>query len=278
MEMYFVPGLGPAPKWSSFLENITEELEETKNYTVYEDYKFLTANDLEEIGAKNLIGTRFIKPYMHGYFMDWKLYKKLKSLSDPFAYEKYVEERKQEKLSKLLGDRIVMNRNNKLKVNNKLAEDLQGRNDNMAENVLKDSRFEKLFKDKNFEIDFNSDTYKLTHPNKKKNLHSEEDNDLLIEKEENIKDNDALETKNNKIVNPQLIKLKEQLLSKKRKKIDKLYGNKEEELQMSLGNRLVQSEDEEDEYQLISKINKIEVKYSFNNFRKKISPIKIENL
>jgi ribosome biogenesis protein ENP2 len=81
MEIYFIPGIGPAPKWCSFLENITEELEEAKNYSVYEDYKFLTLDDLEQMGANNLIGTKMVKPYMHGYFMDWKLYKKLKSVS-----------------------------------------------------------------------------------------------------------------------------------------------------------------------------------------------------
>jgi len=45
---YFVPSLGLAPKWCSFLENMTEELEETVNDTIYEDYKFLTKADLEQ--------------------------------------------------------------------------------------------------------------------------------------------------------------------------------------------------------------------------------------
>lgn len=45
---FFIPSLGVAPKWCSFLENMTEELEETVNETVYEDYKFLTKTDIEE--------------------------------------------------------------------------------------------------------------------------------------------------------------------------------------------------------------------------------------
>lgn len=53
---YFVPQLGPAPRWCSFLESLTEELEENTNTTVYEDYKFLTKNELEELGATGLIG------------------------------------------------------------------------------------------------------------------------------------------------------------------------------------------------------------------------------
>lgn len=39
VQAYFIPSLGPAPKWCSFLENLTEELEETANSTVYDDYR-----------------------------------------------------------------------------------------------------------------------------------------------------------------------------------------------------------------------------------------------
>lgn len=30
---YYIPSLGPAPKWCSFLDHITEELEESKENT-----------------------------------------------------------------------------------------------------------------------------------------------------------------------------------------------------------------------------------------------------
>ncbi len=39
MQAYFVPSLGPAPKWCSFLEGLTEELEETAAPAVYDDYR-----------------------------------------------------------------------------------------------------------------------------------------------------------------------------------------------------------------------------------------------
>lgn len=42
--------LGPAPRWCSFLDNLTEELEESPESTVYDDYKFLTRKDLENLG------------------------------------------------------------------------------------------------------------------------------------------------------------------------------------------------------------------------------------
>ena len=37
---FFLPSLGPAPRWCSFLDNLTEELEE-QTTGVYEDYKFV---------------------------------------------------------------------------------------------------------------------------------------------------------------------------------------------------------------------------------------------
>lgn len=44
--------LGPAPRWCSFLDNLTEELEENPESTVYDDYKFVTRKDLENLGAE----------------------------------------------------------------------------------------------------------------------------------------------------------------------------------------------------------------------------------
>jgi ribosome biogenesis protein ENP2 len=242
MDIYFIPGIGPAPKWCSFLENITEELEEAKNYSVYEDYKFLTMKELEELGAVNLIGTKFVKPYMHGYFMDWKLYKKLKAVSEPFNYDKYLDDRKQEKMNKLVGERIVLNRN-KLRVNAKFAEE--------NTNLLGDKRFEKLFKSKDFEIDINSEQYKT----KKRQSGAAVTHHAEVEAEP------VEEEKEQKIVNPDLIRLKEKLLSKKRQRIDNFYvGN--EDVETPLEKRLGRGEKghkDEDEHDILEQIRKIEV-------------------
>lgn len=43
---YYVPTLGPAPRWCSFLDVLTEELEEEGEASVYEDYKFVTAAEV----------------------------------------------------------------------------------------------------------------------------------------------------------------------------------------------------------------------------------------
>ena len=48
MTSYFVPQLGPAPKWCSFLENLTEEMEDQTTRTAYQDYKFIDRSELSK--------------------------------------------------------------------------------------------------------------------------------------------------------------------------------------------------------------------------------------
>ena len=49
MGCYFIPEMGNAPKWCTFLENLTEELEESNATSLYDDFKFVTATDLEKL-------------------------------------------------------------------------------------------------------------------------------------------------------------------------------------------------------------------------------------
>ena len=37
--------------WCAFLDNLTEELEEEDNPSIYEDYKFISREELNELGA-----------------------------------------------------------------------------------------------------------------------------------------------------------------------------------------------------------------------------------
>lgn len=69
--------IGPAPKWCSFLDNLTEELEESNEMAIYDDYKFITHKEIEELGLAHLVGTNLLRAYMHGYFMDIRLYRKV---------------------------------------------------------------------------------------------------------------------------------------------------------------------------------------------------------
>lgn len=187
---YFIPALGPAPKWCSYLENLTEELEESGQTTIYDDYKFLTKEDIARLDLTKLVGTDDrIRAYMHGYFVDYKLYKKAQSLVDPFAYESYIEKRKQEKTEHEREKRITLKR--KLPKSNRalaarLLEEEEEQDDKkdvdadaqrtsaakkaskkkkgLTTEVLEDERFKPMFNDKDFEIDEFSQEYLALHP------------------------------------------------------------------------------------------------------------------
>ena len=190
---YFVPQLGPAPRWCSFLEGITEELEEAKSTTVYEDYKFITAAEVEELGASGLIGTPMLKGYMHGFFIEVGLYTKLRAVCKPFEYEEHRKKRIQDKINEKRASRITALKRLP-KVNRMLAEKLLKKNKIMTgeddtntnpnkdlNNIdskgvsksLIDDRFTALFQREEFEQDIESYDYKLRNPsnglNKQKN-------------------------------------------------------------------------------------------------------------
>lgn len=74
IQTYYLPSLGPAPKWASFLDNLTEELEESNAETVYDDYKFVTKHELVDLGLDHLIGTTLLRAYMHGQVIIYPLF------------------------------------------------------------------------------------------------------------------------------------------------------------------------------------------------------------
>ena len=172
---YYIPAVGPAPKWCSFLDRITEELEESNDNVIYDDYKFVTEHELEELGLSDLIGTNLLRAYMHGFFIDMRLYRKALEISKPFVYEEYRKQKIKEKIDSERIDRVQIT--DKLpKVNRLLAEKLMVAEKELEEkkkqnktvkykpNPLKDDRFSALFDDPNFEIDETSDEFRLLNP------------------------------------------------------------------------------------------------------------------
>lgn len=181
---YFIPDLGPTPNWCSPMESMTEELEEGGQTTIYDNYKFLTRDDLEKLNLNSLIGTNLLRAYMHGFFVDYRLYKKAKALVDPFAYDFYIEEQKQRKLEQQRASRITLKR--KLpKVNRGLAarilENEEAENEKkddddnenkkklkkkkaLSSDVFKDERFAAMFENKDYQIDEFSQEYIALHP------------------------------------------------------------------------------------------------------------------
>ncbi|KAE9419978.1 hypothetical protein Angca_005758, partial [Angiostrongylus cantonensis] len=203
LQQFFIPALGTAPKWCYYLETITEELEENQSATLYDDYKFVTKEELDKLGISNLIGTSVLRAYMHGYFLDRRLYEKAQLVSQPDAYEKYVDRKihdlvHQERECKVINHQAEMQQP---KVNKELASRLRAeaasegsvRNLNKkkkngklkavtASAILEDGRFKKLFENQDFEIDQHCDQFKR--------------NALLKQKENSVDDNSMLYVQN----------------------------------------------------------------------------------
>ncbi|XP_036729026.1 nucleolar protein 10 isoform X2 [Balaenoptera musculus] len=173
MGIYYIPVLGPAPRWCSFLDNLTEELEENPESTVYDDYKFVTKKDLENLGLTHLIGSPFLRAYMHGFFMDIRLYHKVKLMVNPFAFEEYRKDKIRQKIEETRAQRVQLK---KLpKVNKELALKLIEEEEEKQKstwkkkvkslpNILTDDRFKVMFENPDFQVDEESEEFRLLNP------------------------------------------------------------------------------------------------------------------
>ncbi|KAJ3517899.1 hypothetical protein NLJ89_g215 [Agrocybe chaxingu] len=200
MGTYYIPQLGPAPRWASFLENITEEMEDQTTRSVYEDYKFIERSELKTLGLDHLVGTPALKPYMHGYFLSLKLYDTARLIANPFAYDEHREKLVRDKMEKMAETRIRSKKDATagVKVNKSLAEKIlrdeerarkkeerrkgrkseDGDDDAMdvdeegeekkerkgKASLLEDPRFAKVFADPSYAIDEDSREYALLNP------------------------------------------------------------------------------------------------------------------
>ena len=195
---FFIPQLGPAPKWCTFLDALVEEMAEDPSDPnafksggeVYDNYKFLTLAQLKALNLDHLIGkTNLLRPYMHGYFVAQRLYEEARLIADPFIWEDERAKRIREKIDKERESRIRGNKS-KVKVNRELAEKMLARDEKRRANkhkqrpaeegederqvpeetdgLLNDTRFSALFRDEDFAVDHNSREFQMLNPNKTK--------------------------------------------------------------------------------------------------------------
>ena len=68
--------------------------------------RFVTKAEVEKLGLTHLVGTSLMRAYMHGYFVDNRLWHKARALAEPFAYDTYRAQRVQEKLEQERKSRI----------------------------------------------------------------------------------------------------------------------------------------------------------------------------
>ena len=169
MQVHFIPSLGPAPRWCSFLDNITEELEEDDVAEIYDDYKFVSKDQLYDLGLDHLIGSPLLRAYMHGYFMDVRLYRKAMSIVGTSKKETDIVKSKiQRKLNESDSVKRVVAPGKKLPAVNKdvflKLQDQKDRGKKKDSALLDDDRFKGLFTDERFEVDKNEEAYKLLNP------------------------------------------------------------------------------------------------------------------
>lgn len=209
---FFIPQLGPAPKWCAFLDNIVEEMAEDPNDPnsfsktaageVYDNFKFLTMPQLQQLNLDHLVGTtNLLRPYMHGYFVAQKLYEEARMISNPDLWQEQRAKSIAEKINKERESRIRGNKKVAVKVNRKLAEKMlerqekeerrkakrvleKGGDDNMVDAekapavgeveadgktpaLLADPRFARLFQDEDFEVDEQSHEFQAINPSTK---------------------------------------------------------------------------------------------------------------
>lgn len=207
---FFIPQLGPAPKWCSFLDNLVEEMAEDPNdpnaYTshntgdVYDNYKFLTTQQLQSLNLSHLVGTTsLLRPYMHGYFVAQRLYEEAKLIADPLVWEEERNKKIKAKIDTERESRIRGNKRVTAKVNKRLAQKMMERaereeryqakkilehggdeslvgadnTDDMRDQkpapggLLSDPRFAKLFQDEDFAIDERSREFQMINPSTK---------------------------------------------------------------------------------------------------------------
>lgn len=168
MLTYYIPSMGPAPKWCSFLDNLTEEIESEHVHNIYDDYKFVTKQELAELGLDHLEGTNLLRAYMHGFFIDIRLYTKAKSAVEPFAFDKYRKEKIRQQIEADRPNRLQIK--TKLpKVNQELAlkvmdEEKSKKKKLAGPSLLEDSRFKSMFENPDFAIDKSAEQYKMLAP------------------------------------------------------------------------------------------------------------------
>ncbi|KAI1141397.1 WD40 repeat-like protein [Hypoxylon sp. FL0543] len=168
LHSFFIPQLGSAPRWCSFLDNMVEEMAEEVSTDQYDNFKFLTLPELKSLSLAHLIGkTNLLRPYMHGYFVASKLYEQARLIANPYAIEEERAKRVKEKVEKERASRIRGNK--KVKVNQNLVDKLLKRQEKRANpdtkaGLLGDERFTRIFEDEEFKIDETSREFQVLNP------------------------------------------------------------------------------------------------------------------
>lgn len=204
MHSFLIPALGPSPWWCSHLDTQIEQLADRSindpdayasaaaDAATYDNYKFLTKPEMRQLNLDSLLstgkGSGVVRPYMHGYFVDQRLYDEARLIADPFEWERTKQKLVSEKIDKDRESRIrtsARDKAAKVKINKRLAERLEaletklnrkskkaGEEEEEAEpaapmekiSAFQDPRFAGLFTKPEFVVDETSREFQLLNP------------------------------------------------------------------------------------------------------------------
>jgi ribosome biogenesis protein ENP2 len=168
---WFVPSLGPAPRWCSFLDNLVEEMADETRAETYENYKFLTLPELRALSMDHLVGkTNLLRPYMHGYFVAARLYDQARLIANPYMWEEERMKRVRSKVEKERASRIRTKgaakprvKVNQAVVDRLLEKDTKAKRD-AAAGLVGDDRFKSFFEDDEYAVDETSKEFRALNP------------------------------------------------------------------------------------------------------------------
>ncbi|CAI5760442.1 unnamed protein product [Candida verbasci] len=272
MHTYYIPNLGPAPQWCSFLDNVTEELEEKPSDSIYSNYKFITRDEVLKLNLTHLIGSKVLRSYMHGFFIDTELYDKVQLISNPNSLKDQREREIKKKIEKERESRIRSTgaiTNTKIKVNKDLAERIQEKvGNNVAESVINDDRFKEMFENPDFQVDEESHEYKQLNPVKAPGkditktrgltaVESEEEMSINEDEEDEEEEEDSDNEEDDQLKAANREKVEKELAKIRRKKEEaKRFRNEMKILSSESGPKQPSTSKESFESQL-NKVNKV---------------------
>ena len=168
---FFIPQLGAAPPWCTYLDHMVDDLTNEASTTTYDNYRFLDLAQLKDYSLDHLIGkTNLVRPYMHGYFVASDLYEQARLIANMHSHEE--EQRKKAKEKGILVEQKRFSASKKVPVNQKYVDKLLKRQERREKvdataGLLGDNRFSKLFEDAEFAIDETSREFKALNPSTK---------------------------------------------------------------------------------------------------------------
>jgi len=162
IDMYYTPVIGSAPSFADNVFSLGAEAENEEFHSFFEDYKFVTRRHLQDVGADHLIGTDFVRPHMHGFFIEYKIYDEYHKSSKPAILKANMDEINENKRKRALTAMRPQYKESKKRFLERVSGTKSDLNEDLSDakrqkkieglkKLLSDDRFSAMMKDDKFE-------------------------------------------------------------------------------------------------------------------------------